>query len=231
MQQMCRFPSSYFGRAGGHVGVIAFALTAAWIPLPAWAQVIAGQAADAATGSPLRKLQVYLLRHTPDGTSGKIDSARTNDQGLFQLMPPGSGVYQLSFGPMGGISKGPVDTVTTDTLLQRRYLIPVAARGEEDPYLELLVERPAVPLSRQSLPRYPPDLRQAGVEGSVVASFIVDTTGRVERGSFRTLKSTDPAFTAAVENAVLTSRYRPAEIAGIRVRSRVIAPFDFTITR
>jgi len=119
----------------------------------------------------------------------------------------------------------------TDTLIQRRYLVPVAARGEAEPYHELEVDEPAAPLPRQPFPRYPSDLRQAGVQGRVVAAFIVDTTGRPEADSFRTLKSPDPAFTEAVKRAVLASRFRPGEIAGIRVRQRVIVPFDFSITQ
>ena len=45
-------------------------------------------------------------------------------------------------------------------------------------------------------PRYPDMLRSAGVEGEVLAQFVVDTTGRAEAGSLKVLKSTHDLFIA-----------------------------------
>jgi TonB family protein len=76
---------------------------------------------------------------------------------------------------------------------------------------------PAVLLS-QFTPRYPAVLQSAGVAGSVVVEFVIDTTGRVERASVRIIESSHPAFADAARAAVLGARFRPAHLAGSSVR-------------
>lgn len=92
---------------------------------------------------------------------------------------------------------------------------------EVDRQVELLPGAPA--------PDYPDALRAAGVRGSVLAEFVVDTTGRVEAGSFRALRSDDPLFTAAARAALLHTRFRPAESNGRRVRQLVQQSFSFVL--
>jgi hypothetical protein len=46
----------------------------------------------------------------------------------------------------------------------------------------------------QPAPRYPAALEQAGIIGRVELEYVVDTTGRAEPGSLRTLLTTHPAF-------------------------------------
>src|SRR5687768_15133306 len=58
----------------------------------------------------------------------------------------------------------------------------------DQPYFEFQVEKPVVPAPGSTSPRYPDMLRQAGVEGEVLAQFVVDTTGRAEAGSLKILK-------------------------------------------
>ena len=92
------------------------------------------------------------------------------------------------------------------------------------------VDQPAAPLGRSRVPRYPGLLQSARQEGSVVAFFVVDTLGRVEPSSFRTASSTHTLFTESVRSAVLAMRFRPAEVAGHRVRQLVEQRFIFTLT-
>lgn len=66
----------------------------------------------------------------------------------------------------------------------------------------------------QPAPRYPPALEQAGITGHVELEYVVDTTGRAEPGSLRTLVTTHPAFEAAAHVTILASRYRPARLRG-----------------
>ena len=93
-----------------------------------------------------------------------------------------------------------------------------------------LVERAVEPL-RGSAPRYPETLRSAGVEGTVVAEFVVDTTGRVEAASVRFAERAHPLFEAAVRQALGGMRFRPAEAGGRAVRQLVRQPFVFALTR
>jgi TonB family protein len=76
---------------------------------------------------------------------------------------------------------------------------------------------PAVLLA-QPMPRYPAALQSAGVAGSVVVEFVIDTTGRVERPSVRMVESSHPAFEDAAQAAVLGARFRPARLNGRPVR-------------
>lgn len=82
-----------------------------------------------------------------------------------------------------------------------------------------LLEQPSV--------GYPPALAQAGVAGRVELEFVVDTLGRVEPPSVRTLASTHPEFETAARRAVLVSRFRPARWHGQVVRQMARQSFRF----
>jgi protein TonB len=65
----------------------------------------------------------------------------------------------------------------------------------------------------------------------VLTQFVVDDRGRVDTSSIKVLKSTHPAFTAAVRTALASFRYSPAEVSGRPVRQLVQEPFMFTLRR
>src|SRR4051812_38297841 len=69
------------------------------------------------------------------------------------------------------------------------------------------VEKQAALAPGNSAPRYPEALRVAGVEGQVVATFIIGADGRYEQGSLRFLKSDNPLFERAVQTALLRMRF------------------------
>jgi protein TonB len=96
---------------------------------------------------------------------------------------------------------------------------------------EHTVEKPVIALGDGARPRYPDLLRSAGVEGEVLAQFVVDTTGHVEPGSIRVLRSAHALFAQAVERALPQARFIPAEAGGRRVRQLVQQPFAFAIAR
>jgi len=103
--------------------------------------------------------------------------------------------------------------------------------GNGSPLTEALVDKAVVAIPGTATPRYPSMLQSAGVEGNVRAQFVVDTLGRVEQGSFRALEPTHDLFIAAVRDALLHARFRPAEAGGRKVRQLVEQTFTFTITR
>lgn len=80
-------------------------------------------------------------------------------------------------------------------------------------------------------PRYPELLRAAGVEGRVVARFVVNEGGRVEGGSVKFVQSDNHLFDEAVRAALLRMRFTPAEIGGRKVRQLVEMPFVFALSR
>jgi TonB family protein len=95
-------------------------------------------------------------------------------------------------------------------------------------YSENQVDR-AVQVTRAAQPRYPDALRSVNVTGEVVASYIVDARGRVEPGSIKILSSSHKLFADAVRAALLSARYRPAEVNGTPVRQLVEQPFIFKL--
>jgi protein TonB len=98
-------------------------------------------------------------------------------------------------------------------------------------YFEFQVEKPAAQAPNSQTPRYPDMLKTAGVEGEVLAQFIVDTTGRVEPGSFKVLKTSHELFAAAVRNALPNMKFLPAEAGGRKVKQVVQQPFVFAIQK
>jgi protein TonB len=93
------------------------------------------------------------------------------------------------------------------------------------------VERQASFVAGSGAPRYPEALRSSGVEGKVVALFVVDEKGRAEADSVRILSSDNALFEEAVRRALPRMRFIPAEIGGRKVRQLVQMPFVFTIGR
>lgn len=92
---------------------------------------------------------------------------------------------------------------------------------------DLVQERPEM-LSHPSLV-YPELLKQAGIEGNVIAQAIVDTTGRIEASSIRILESPNPGFDQPAKDLVLKSLYRPARVYGRAVRVLIQQPIAFTL--
>jgi periplasmic protein TonB len=118
-------------------------------------------------------------------------------------------------GVAGGVAKGVGDKA------------PVIS---DQPLFEFQVEKPVTQLGG-SAPRYPDILRQAGVEGEVLAQFVVDTTGRAEMGQFKVLRTSHDLFSAAVKAALPSMRFIPAEVGGRKVRQLVQQPFSFAIAK
>jgi TonB family protein len=73
-------------------------------------------------------------------------------------------------------------------------------------------------------PEYPAELKKAGIIGSAVISFIVETDGRTSELAVKT--ATHPEFGAAALAAIHRARFRPASIGGKPVRVRMEMPIN-----
>jgi len=91
------------------------------------------------------------------------------------------------------------------------------------------VDRAPRLLGRAPEPHYPAALRSAGIQGNVLAEFVVDTLGRAELSTLRFTELANPLFGDAVRDALAHYRFRPGEVAGRRVRTRVAVPFEFRL--
>lgn len=102
--------------------------------------------------------------------------------------------------------------------------------GDDTPLSATSVDREVVPLKGVT-PRYPGVLASAGVEGTVVMQFVVDTLGRVERASIRAMRVDQALFEQSVRDALARMRFVPAEAGGRKVRQLVEQPFTFALGR
>jgi protein TonB len=103
--------------------------------------------------------------------------------------------------------------------------------NNEQTYFEFQVEKQVQPLPNNPSPRYPDMLRSANVEGEVLAQFVVDTTGRADMSTFKTLKSTHDLFTNAVKASLPNMKFYAAEVGGRKVKQLVQMPFQFNLTK
>jgi protein TonB len=101
----------------------------------------------------------------------------------------------------------------------------------DQPYFDFQVEKPVAPMPGGVGPRYPDILRSGGVEGQVLAQFVVDTTGRVEIASFKVLRTDHAMFEQAVRSALPNMRFLPAEVGGRKVKQLVQQPFVFALQK
>jgi TonB-like protein len=82
-----------------------------------------------------------------------------------------------------------------------------------------------------AVPVYPPELSAQGKEGKVDATYVVDTTGRVDPTTFRVLQSDDSLFTESVRTSLGEALFRPAKRSGQHVRQLVQQRFSFKLGR
>lgn len=93
------------------------------------------------------------------------------------------------------------------------------------------VDRIVAPLPGNPSPPYPARLSNAGVEGEVLARFVVDTTGRVEAPTIEIQQASHALFGEAVRRWLTQNRYSPALAGGRPVRQLVQQRIGFTLTR
>lgn len=80
-------------------------------------------------------------------------------------------------------------------------------------------------------PIYPAVLMAKGIEGSVLATFIVDVTGRPDLETYIPLEATDSLFAKAVRDALPRMKFRPAKINDKPVRQLVEQRFIFKVIK
>ena len=94
--------------------------------------------------------------------------------------------------------------------------------------MEFQVEKPVAKIGGDA-PEYPSALKADGVEGTVLAQFVVNESGRYDPGSLKILNSSNPQFTAAVKDALPRMKFSAAQIGGKKVSQLVQMPFQFHI--
>ncbi|MBM3885308.1 MAG: TonB family protein [Gemmatimonadetes bacterium] len=107
----------------------------------------------------------------------------------------------------------------------------VVAPNADQAYFDFQVEKPVAPIPGSGAPRYPDILRSAGVEGEVLAQFVVDTLGRVDISSYKVIRTSHELFATSLRAALPAMRFMPAEVGGRKVKQLVQQPFVFALQR
>jgi periplasmic protein TonB len=128
-------------------------------------------------------------------------------------------------GVAGGSDKGVKGGTGTDGDIGK-----LAGIADHGPYMEFQVEKPVVKIGGEA-PEYPGSLKDSGVEGQVLAQFVVNESGRYEGGTLKILSSSNPAFSAAVKDALPRMRFSAAQIGGKKVQQLVQMPFQFHLQK
>jgi len=98
-------------------------------------------------------------------------------------------------------------------------------------YTEDVVEKVVAPYGNNPRPRYPGQLQSREVEASFVVKFVVDSLGRVEGTSLEFPQATHRLFIKSVRDALLRSRFLPAELAGRHVPQLVQQRYSFVMEK
>ncbi len=113
---------------------------------------------------------------------------------------------------------------------------PALARGGAAPdateiYTSDRVGTPAAMDPGTAPPVYPDSLLKLGMEGRVVAEFVVDRLGFVEVATIDVLQADDSLFAESVRESLAGAHFRAAMVRGERVRQLVQLPFVFALPK
>ncbi len=136
---------------------------------------------------------------------------------------------------VGGLSR---ETVAADVALPEKVdagddTPPSEAHAEDTSraFSDIEVDSAAARDPDSEGPAYPPMLMAKGIEGSVLATFVVHTDGRPDLETYKTLEATDILFEKAVRDALPRMKFRPAKINNVPVRQLVEQRFMFRVIK
>src|ERR1039458_6417874 len=107
------------------------------------------------------------------------------------------------------------------TAVTSRTRSGTARSTADQTYFAFQVDEPAMVEPNSPPPSSPNLLKSAGVEGDVITTFVVDTTGIADASSLKVLSSAHELFTAAVVSTLPKMRFHPAVVGGKKVRQLV----------
>ena len=135
---------------------------------------------------------------------------------------------QVSYVALGGAASPepqPAIGVTPERIVVTELAVAAPAGGGDS-------QPPAAAREPDSeAPVYPATLMARGVEGSVLATFVVDTNGRPDVSTYIALESTHVLFGTAVRDALPRMKFRPAKRDNVPVRQQVELRFSFRVIK
>ena len=163
-------------------------------------QVVMGRVRDKFGGGPLRLIEVALVAEST-AVSAALTRTTTDTGGVFYLDVPKAGTYRVAFMLLSKTMLSEALTVGEGDV-QREFVVDV---GEQPTYFEFQVEQPVRPLPHQPIPGYPESMRSSGIQGEVLAQFVVDTTGHADMSTLRATPLTSEKALALAPSAPMSS--------------------------
>jgi TonB family protein len=158
--------------------------------------------------------------------------ANTSAQIPFIFVMPDKSGKDLASYP-GGLPAGSI--VVTGVPMAASELVesemPSKGLSPNQTYFEFQVEQPVAGRPGSAAPRYPDSLRVAGIEGQVLAQFVVDQEGHPDMSTFKVLKTDHDLFTNAVKQSLPAMKFTAAEVGGRAVKQLVQMPFQFNLSK
>jgi periplasmic protein TonB len=108
---------------------------------------------------------------------------------------------------------------------------PAGLSSDRPAYSATEVDAPVGALAGSGKPAYPTTMRTAGIEGEVVAQFIVDRNGHVSTESIRILSATNELFAESVKRAIPKMKFVAARLRSEPVPQTVQQLFSFRLDR
>lgn len=192
--------------------------------------LVGGIAVDSATGMRLPCVDVTL----EDTTGRVVARTQTTTDGTFQFDAPARGTYRYQFSVWHHRPVvGPTEVLEPSSERARMYQIAFANDPEQTLKLwpDTADSPPGPPVERsQARIRYPQELFNKGIEGTVTVHYAVDSLGVVYGPSIRVVSASDPRFEPAVTAYLQDVRLAPPRRAGRPACALVLdQPFNFSI--
>lgn len=134
---------------------------------------------------------------------------------------------------IGGVANAQKKKVKkTTTATEQHQDTEIRAVIEEEPFNDRFVSVEVEPLPMdnvQALVEYPEEAKRAGLEGKVIISALIDTSGKVIKVEID--KSTNPIFNESARKAMLRTRFDPARQNGKPVKLWYTLPIIYKLDK
>jgi TonB family protein len=205
------------------------ALLAVTAPLHAQG-LVGGIAVDSATGMRLPCVDVTL----EDTTGRAVATTQTTYDGAFMFDAPARGAYRYKFSVWQHLPVvGPAEMLEPSSEKARLYQLVFTTDPQQKIKLwpDTADSPPGAPRNRsRARIRYPNELREKGIEGTVTVNYAVDSAGFVIGPSLRVISATDPRFEPPVSSYLQDVQLEPARRAGRPSCALSLnQPFNFSV--
>jgi TonB family protein len=183
---------------------------------------------------------------------GLDEADQTLDEYAMYLVPPNRAIYVAGDGAafvrgtegngsrttqkgQGGTGKdgesGLFSPAAGDTATSTQLTISLPSMLGDSVLTEIEVDSAVRRYEWSAAPDYPLAMLQQNIEGAAFVLYVVDTLGLADTASLTVVRTTHDDFAQAVRDAMPKMRFRPAILAGAKVRQLVQQNFTFKIQR